>query len=118
MFVVLCCVVFVLCCVVCYLVVDLIALSLFLFLKVLYVAEESTRSQLKRQRIHPSVFTFLYASDELPPQHVERGYLKVFTEERWPTTYLNSAADRTSKITGPSGVKMSGIVHTLLFSVF
>lgn len=69
---------------------------------------ESMRSQAKRQRIHPSVLTFMYASDELPPQHVEKGFLEVLDEEKWPSTSLASASDRTSKITGPTGVKMSG----------
>ena len=69
---------------------------------------ESLRSQVKRQRIHPSVLTFFYASDELPPSNVEKGYLQVLAEERWPNTYLASASDRDSDVTGPTGVKMSG----------
>eukprot|EP01012_Entosiphon_sulcatum_P011716 TRINITY_DN17211_c0_g1_i4.p1 TRINITY_DN17211_c0_g1~~TRINITY_DN17211_c0_g1_i4.p1 ORF type:complete len:861 (-),score=104.81 TRINITY_DN17211_c0_g1_i4:6-2558(-) len=72
------------------------------------VANESLRSQVKRLRIHPSVITFLYASDEIPPLHVEQQFLQVFREELWPNPTLSSAADRTSTITGRSGVKMSG----------
>eukprot|EP01127_Copromyxa_protea_P003105 TRINITY_DN12975_c0_g1_i1.p1 TRINITY_DN12975_c0_g1~~TRINITY_DN12975_c0_g1_i1.p1 ORF type:complete len:849 (-),score=178.09 TRINITY_DN12975_c0_g1_i1:68-2257(-) len=74
----------------------------------LFVAGESLRSQVKRLRIHASILVFLYSSDELPPAYVETEYLKVFKEEQWPNCMLSSAANVTSSLTGPSGVKMSG----------
>eukprot|EP01105_Mastigella_eilhardi_P009637 TRINITY_DN2269_c0_g1_i1.p1 TRINITY_DN2269_c0_g1~~TRINITY_DN2269_c0_g1_i1.p1 ORF type:complete len:914 (+),score=128.61 TRINITY_DN2269_c0_g1_i1:84-2825(+) len=74
----------------------------------MHIAEESTRSQAKRLRIHPSVVVFMYASDEIPPEHVEQMYLRVLSEEQWPNPSLASAANRTSTITGASGVKMTG----------
>ncbi|KAH3767001.1 glycosyl hydrolase family 2 [Pelomyxa schiedti] len=73
-----------------------------------YVAAESTRSQVKRLRIHPSVFVFLYGSDEAPPLDVESEYLEVFQEEQWSVPTLASAAATTSDLTGSTGVKMSG----------
>eukprot|EP01045_Picozoa_sp_COSAG04_P051890 COSAG04_NODE_21824_length_366_cov_4.146067_2_plen_45_part_01 len=44
---------------------------------------ESLRSQVKRLRRFPSVVTFLYSSDQLPPPEVEQAYLDVFHSERW-----------------------------------
>lgn len=72
------------------------------------VASESVRSQVKRLRIHPSMLVFLYSSDELPPADVEQLYLDAFEAELWPNPTLSSAANFTSPLTGPSGVKMSG----------
>ena len=71
-------------------------------------AQQSMASQLKRLRMHASVASFIYSSDELPPPHVEQGYLDVFAEERWAVGKVSSAADRTSTLTGHSGVKMAG----------
>ena len=36
-----------------------------------WVARMSTKSQVKRLRIHPSVFVFVYSSDIIPPPRVE-----------------------------------------------
>jgi len=73
-----------------------------------FVAMESTRSQVKRLRIHPSVFVFLYGSDEAPPLDTEKEFLQVFEEEQWVLPTLASAAATKSSITGPTGVKMTG----------
>jgi exo-1,4-beta-D-glucosaminidase len=75
------------------------------------VAEESTRTQVKRLRIHASVLSFWYSSDELPPDAVEREYLDVFEAEQWPNTLLASASALTSNVTGPTGVKVSRRPH-------
>ena len=53
---------------------------------------------------------FLYSSDELPPPHVESAYLAVFDRERWAGGLIASAADDTSTLTGPTGVKMADAV--------
>ena len=71
-------------------------------------ASQSMASQLKRLRMHASVASFIYSSDELPPPHVEQMYLDVFAEERWAVGKVSSASDRTSTLTGHSGVKMAG----------
>eukprot|EP00051_Salpingoeca_urceolata_P011965 m.148818 g.148818 ORF g.148818 m.148818 type:complete len:1055 (-) comp17327_c0_seq2:139-3303(-) len=73
----------------------------------LAVAEASLRSQLDRLASHPSVFTFLYGSDEAPPPPVEAMYLRVFAQQQWPNPVLASAANDTTP-QGPTGVKMSG----------
>lgn len=72
------------------------------------IAHASLYSQISRLRRHPSVFVWLNGSDEIPPPEVENDYLAVLKERDWANPILNSAAGRTSTITGPSGVKMSG----------
>ena len=72
------------------------------------LAGESLRDQLRRLRNHASVFVFLYGSDESPNEEAEKTYLKVFEEEHWPHPVVSSAADRTPKVSGRTGVKMTG----------
>jgi exo-1,4-beta-D-glucosaminidase len=72
------------------------------------IARESMRYQMRQLRNHPSVFVFLYGSDNAPPPAVEQMYLQVMSEENWPNPYLNSAADHTTPGAGISGVKMTG----------
>ena len=72
------------------------------------IAGESLRDQLRLLRNHPSVFTFLYGSDESPHAEAEDVYLKVFKEENWPNPTVSSAAARKTSGAGPTGVKMTG----------
>jgi exo-1,4-beta-D-glucosaminidase len=72
------------------------------------LAGESLRDQVRRIRNHPSLLTWLYGSDESPNAQAEAVYLKVLEEERWPVPAVSSAADRTTTITGVTGVKMTG----------
>ena len=72
------------------------------------IAHASLYSQISRLRGHASVFVWLNGSDEIPAPAVEGDYLAVLKERDWPNPVLNSAADETSTISGPSGVKMSG----------
>jgi len=72
------------------------------------IAGESLRDQIRRLRNHASVFVFLYGSDESPNEEAEKVYLKVLEEEHWPNPTISSAADRTPKVTGRTGVKMTG----------
>src|ERR1700722_6715616 len=72
------------------------------------IANASLYNQISRLRGHPSVFVWLNGSDEIPAAQVEKDYLAVLKERDWQNPIMNSAADRTSKITGPSGVKMTG----------
>ena len=72
------------------------------------VAAESLRSQLRRVRRHPSMLTWWYGSDFPPPARVERAYLDVLAEERWPNAWQSSAANKPTELTGPSGLKMEG----------
>jgi exo-1,4-beta-D-glucosaminidase len=71
-------------------------------------AGESMRDQARRLRNHPSIFVWLYGSDESPNAQAENVYRKVLEEERWPVPSVSSAADRTTTVTGITGVKMTG----------
>src|SRR5690242_7331129 len=44
------------------------------------VAEDSMRSQIHILRKHPSVFVWLYGSDEAPPERIEKMYLSILDE--------------------------------------
>uniref|UniRef100_A0A7S1PV44 Exo-1,4-beta-D-glucosaminidase n=1 Tax=Neobodo designis TaxID=312471 RepID=A0A7S1PV44_NEODS len=72
------------------------------------VAASSLRWQLNRLARHPSVITFFYSSDQLPPARVEHMYLQVIRDSLWPNPTVSSASATPSPISGPSGVKMSG----------
>ena len=72
------------------------------------IAHASLYSQISRLRAHPSVFVWLNGSDEIPVANVEQDYLNVLKERDWANPILSSAADRSSAISGPSGVKMTG----------
>lgn len=74
----------------------------------LEVAAESLRTQMLRLRSHPSLLMWLNGSDGPPPENVEQAYLKVLKEVSWPNPIVSSAADVSTTVTGPSGVKMPG----------
>lgn len=70
------------------------------------VAEESWRDQILHLRNHPSIFTWLYGSDNFPPEDVERRYLKVLNEYDNTRPYESSATQAASTIAGLTGVYM------------
>jgi exo-1,4-beta-D-glucosaminidase len=72
------------------------------------IANASLMSQISRLRSHPSLLVWLNGSDEAPPPDIEKESLATIEERNWPNPVLSSAADRTSTLTGRSGVKMSG----------
>ena len=72
------------------------------------IAGASLADELRRLRNHPSVFVWVYGSDNPPPADVEKMYLRILDEQHWPNPYLSSASQKPSAITGPSGVKMLG----------
>jgi exo-1,4-beta-D-glucosaminidase len=74
------------------------------------VSGESMRSQARRLRSHASVAAFLISSDELPPADVETEYRGVLEAEGWTdfSTVVAAAAAGVSKVSGSTGVKMSG----------
>jgi len=74
----------------------------------LHVATESLRSEALRLRKHPSLLTWITGSDGPPPPDVEQAYLQALREAAWPNPVVSSAADISSPVSGPSGVKMSG----------
>ncbi len=73
------------------------------------IAEASLESQLLRLRSHPSILAWLYGSDGAPPEDIENLYLKVIKKTGWPVPAHSQASERDpSKLTGPSGFKMTG----------
>jgi len=72
------------------------------------VARESQRSQLLRLRNHVSFAAWFYGSDFPPIEPVEKIYLEQIDELMPSLIRISSAAAFTSKLTGKTGVKMSG----------
>ncbi|MGD0214103.1 MAG: sugar-binding domain-containing protein [Terriglobales bacterium] len=72
------------------------------------IAVASLTDQAVRLRNHPSVFVFLYGSDNAPPAKIETLYLQVLKDTKWPNPTISSANSEPTKVTGASGVKMSG----------
>ncbi len=71
------------------------------------VAAESLRDQLRRLGRHPSVFDWLYGSDNPPPPKIEQLYLDVIKDVEWPNPYQSSATAKRTPA-GDTGVKMTG----------
>jgi exo-1,4-beta-D-glucosaminidase len=72
------------------------------------IAEASQRDQIKRLRSHPSMLVWLNGSDNPPPPDVEQAYISVLKQCKWPNPYISSATAQVSKVTGETGVKMTG----------
>ena len=72
------------------------------------IAKASLTDQLYRMRSHPSLFTWLNASDGPPPPDVEETYLAVEKQLRFPNPTVSSASGEATSVSGASGVKMSG----------
>lgn len=72
------------------------------------IAEASLRSQMYRLRSHASLLVWLNGSDNPPPADVEKSYLAIEQECRWPNPILSSATAKPTTVTGESGVKMTG----------
>jgi exo-1,4-beta-D-glucosaminidase len=72
------------------------------------IAAASQRDQARRLAAHPSVFVWLYGSDNPPPADVEKLYLDILQQERWPNPVVSSASAKPAQVTGASGVKMTG----------
>ncbi|MCL6524998.1 MAG: hypothetical protein K6T34_10115 [Thermoflavifilum sp.] len=72
------------------------------------IAAASWRDQVLWLRHHPSIFLWLYGSDKWPRPSLEQQYLDIL--HRFDTTrpYVQSAAEHTSVLTGPSCMKMRG----------
>jgi exo-1,4-beta-D-glucosaminidase len=72
------------------------------------IAKASMTDQARRLRNHASVFVWLYGSDNPPPADVEQMYLDILKETEWPNPSVSSASEQKTKVTGISGVKMTG----------
>ncbi|HLK04929.1 MAG TPA: glycoside hydrolase family 2 protein [Candidatus Acidoferrum sp.] len=72
------------------------------------VAAGSMKDQALRLRTHPSVYVWLYGSDNPPTAAVERMYLDILKAAEWPNPSVSSASEQPTPVTGSSGVKMTG----------
>jgi exo-1,4-beta-D-glucosaminidase len=72
------------------------------------IATAALRSQLLRLRSHPSVLGWLNGSDNAPPADVERAYLQVESDIRWPDPTASAASSANTAPSGLNGVKMTG----------
>jgi len=72
------------------------------------IAAASMIDQASRLRNHPSVFVWLYGSDGPPPAEIENMYLDILKNLEWPNPTVSSASETPTKVTGKSGVKMTG----------
>lgn len=72
------------------------------------IAAASMVDQASRLRNHPSVFVWLYGSDGPPPAEIENMYLDILKNLEWPNPTISSASETPTKVTGKSGVKMTG----------
>ena len=72
------------------------------------IAAASLTDQISRLRNHPSVFVWLYGSDNPPPPDIENLYLGILNDLEWPNPTISSASEKPSQVTGQSGVKMTG----------
>jgi exo-1,4-beta-D-glucosaminidase len=70
------------------------------------VAEASWKDLIVHLRNHPSVFTWLYGSDNFPPAEVEKRYLKILDEYDNTRPSESSATQAPSSIAGITGVHM------------
>jgi exo-1,4-beta-D-glucosaminidase len=72
------------------------------------IAAASLTDQITRLRNHPSVFVWLYGSDNPPPPEIENMYLGILKDLQWPNPTVSSASEAPTTVTGKSGVKMTG----------
>lgn len=70
------------------------------------IAEESWHDQIVNLRAHPCVFTWLYGSDNFPPEDIERRYIDVLKKYDGTRPYSSSATQAPSKIDGYTGLWM------------
>jgi exo-1,4-beta-D-glucosaminidase len=70
------------------------------------IAEQSWRDQIVNLRAHPSVFTWLYGSDNFPPEDIERRYINVLKHYDDTRPYSSSATQAPSKLAGYTGLFM------------
>lgn len=72
------------------------------------VAKASMAAEAARLRDHPSVISFLIGSDFAPDKTIEKNYVDALRAADWQTPIVAAASDKSSPITGSSGMKMTG----------
>jgi exo-1,4-beta-D-glucosaminidase len=72
------------------------------------MAAKSFKDQITWLRNHPSIFVWFYGSDKLPQPRLEKKYLAILKQYDPTRPAVASAKEHTSKVTGPTAVKMRG----------
>ncbi len=72
------------------------------------VAAESLKDQIRRLRGHASLANWMNGSDLPPVPEVERMYLDILKEYNWPNPVQSGCDNRPTKLTGETGMKMTG----------
>jgi len=72
------------------------------------LAVHYTYDQLLWLRNHPSLFVWMPGSDMIPRPELEKRYLGTVKEVHPSIIYISAAAERTSEVAGPTGIKMRG----------
>src|SRR5499433_2776111 len=62
------------------------------------IAGASMKDQAQRLRNHPSVYVWLYGSDNPPPADVERMYLSILKDAEWPNPSVSSASEQPTPV--------------------
>jgi exo-1,4-beta-D-glucosaminidase len=70
------------------------------------IAEASWKDQVVHLRNHPSVFDWLYGSDNPPPGDIEKRYISVLDQYDGTRPYQSSATQDSSDIAGYTGLWM------------
>lgn len=70
------------------------------------IAELSWKDQIIHLRNHPSVFDWLYGSDNFPPADIEQRYINVLDKYDGTRPYQSSATQDSSAIAGYTGLYM------------
>ncbi|HKJ33270.1 MAG TPA: glycoside hydrolase family 2 TIM barrel-domain containing protein [Balneolales bacterium] len=73
-----------------------------------FIAAQTFKDEVIWLRNHPSIFVWMYGSDKWPRPSQEKKYLAILKKYDPTRPSLASAAEWTSKITGPTAVKMRG----------
>ncbi|PUZ25683.1 glycoside hydrolase family 2 [Chitinophaga parva] len=74
----------------------------------MYIAATSWKDQVIWLRNHPAVCVWMYGSDKLPRPALESQYIAILKKYDTTRCVLASAQEHTSKLSGPSAVKMRG----------
>lgn len=72
------------------------------------IAARSQADQIRRLRNHPSMLAWLNGSDNPPPAEVEKMYVTILKQNRWPNPFMSSATAKATEFSGVTGVKMEG----------
>ena len=81
------------------------------------IAQKSWTDLIVRLRNHPSVFDWLYGSDNYPPENVEKMYIQILKDFDGTRPYQSSATKDSSAIAGYTGLWMGPYPKVYAYSV-